>query len=146
MVKAADKDTKFGWHQDSGYIGHYHKPYLSCWCALDDMSEANGTISVLPYARAGMQPDDLFTHAVEEGTNDMVGYHGTDPGILVVVPVGTIVVFSSRMFHRSGANKTDKMRRSYLAQYSMEPIMNKDQSKIWAQAVPFVIQGAVVEA
>jgi ectoine hydroxylase-related dioxygenase (phytanoyl-CoA dioxygenase family) len=141
VVKAADKDTKFGWHQDSGYIGHYHKPYLSCWCALDDMSEANGTISVLPYARAGMQPDDLFEHVVEEGTNDKVGYHGSDPGIPVIVPAGSIVVFSSRTFHRSGSNNTHKMRRSYLAQYSKEPIMTKDNSKVWAQAVPFILNG-----
>jgi ectoine hydroxylase-related dioxygenase (phytanoyl-CoA dioxygenase family) len=146
VVKAADKDTKFGWHQDSGYIGHYHKPYLSCWCALDDMSEANGTISVLPYARAGMQPDDLFEHVVEEGTNDRVGYHGSDPGIPVIVPAGSIVAFSSRTFHRSGANQTDKMRRSYLAQYSMEPILTKDNSKIWAQAVPLLLNGARMPA
>ena len=144
VVKAADKDTKFGWHQDSGYIGHYHKPYLSCWCALDDMSEANGTISVLPYSRAGMKPDDLFEHVSEEGTNDMVGYHGSDPGIPVIVPAGSMVVFSSRTFHRSGANRTDKMRRSYLAQYSTEPIMSKDNSKPWALAVPFLMNGEVV--
>ncbi len=144
VVKAADKDTRFGWHQDSGYIGHYHKPYLSCWCALDDMSEANGTISVLTYDRAGMQPDDLFEHVVEEGTNDKVGYHGSDPGDLVIVPAGSIVVFSSRTFHRSGANQTNKMRRSYLAQYSMEPIMTRDNSKYWAQAVPFLQKGEPV--
>ena len=144
VVKAADRDTKFAWHQDLGYIGHYHKPYLSCWCALDDMSEANGTISVLSYERAGMQPDDLFDHVVEEGTNDKVGYHGSDPGIPVIVPAGSIVVFSSRTFHRSGANRTDKMRRSYLAQYSKEPIMTKDNSKIWAQAVPFLQKGELV--
>ncbi len=141
VVKAADKDTKFGWHQDSGYIGHYHKPYLSCWCALDDMTEENGTISVLSYERAGMQPDDLFEHVVEEGTNDKVGYHGSDPGDPVICPAGTIVVFSSRTFHRSGANKTNKMRRSYLAQYTKEPIMTKDGSKYWAQAVPFWLNG-----
>ena len=144
VVKAADQDTKFGWHQDSGYVGHYHKPYLSCWCALDDMSAANGTISVLPYARAGMQADDLFEHVVEEGTNDKVGYHGSDPGDLVIVPAGSIVVFSSRTFHRSGANTTDRMRRSYLAQYSPEPILTKDGSKLWAQAVPFLQNGQTV--
>ncbi len=74
----------------------------------------------------------------------MVGYHGSDPGIPVIVPAGSIVAFSSRMFHRSGANTTDRMRRSYLAQYSTEPIMNKENSKVWAQAVPFVQQGEVV--
>lgn len=141
VVKASDKGTKFGWHQDSGYIGHYHKPYLSCWCALDDMSEANGTISVLPYERAGMKPDDLFEHVVEEGTNDKVGYYGSDPGNLVIVPAGSVVVFSSRMFHRSGANQTDRIRRSYLVQYSIEPIMTKDNTRVWAQAAPLWLNG-----
>lgn len=25
-----------------------HKPYLTCWCTLDDVSEENGTVYVLP--------------------------------------------------------------------------------------------------
>jgi ectoine hydroxylase-related dioxygenase (phytanoyl-CoA dioxygenase family) len=93
-----------------------------------------------------MRPDELFAHVAEEGTNDMVGYHGSDPGIPVIVPAGSIVVFSSRTFHRSGANRTDKMRRSYLAQYSTEPIITKDNSKVWALAVPFVQNGELVAA
>ena len=141
VVKAADKGTKFAWHQDSGYIGHYHRPYLSCWCALDDMSVENGTIYVLSYAEAGMQPDDLLEHVVEEGTNDKVGYHGPNPGTPCLVPAGSVVVFSSRVFHRSGPNTTNQMRRSYLAQYSAEPIMKKDGSSVWAQAVPVVVKG-----
>ena len=141
VVKAAEVGTKFAWHQDSGYIGHYHKPYLSCWCALDDMTEANGTVYVLPYERAGMQADDLFDHTVEAGTNDKIGYHGDDPGIPALVPAGSIVVFSSRTFHRSSQNTTDRMRRSYLAQYSAEPIMNKDGTELWGQAVPLLKEG-----
>ena len=145
VVKAAEVGTKFAWHQDSGYIGHYHRPYLSCWCALDDMSEANGTISVLPYGRAGMVPDDLFDHVVEQGSNDKVGYHGDDPGIPALIPAGSIVVFSSRTFHRSGPNTTDQMRRSYLAQYSAEPIMDKDNTVLWGQAIPLLQNGKQVE-
>ncbi len=145
VVKAAEVGMKFGWHQDSGYVGHYHRPYLSCWCALDDMTEENGTVYVLPYARAGMQPDDLFEHTVEAGTNDKVGYHGDDPGIPAIVPAGSVVVFSSRTFHRSGTNTTKHMRRSYLAQYSAEPIMDKDQTKLWNQAVPLLQNGRRVE-
>jgi len=144
VVKAAEVGTKFAWHQDSGYIGHYHRAYLSCWCALDDMSVENGTIYVLPYDRAGTR--DIVDHVVEEGSNDKVGYHGDDPGIPAIVPAGSIVVFSSRTFHRSGPNTTENMRRSYLAQYSAEPIMNKDGSKIWAQAVPFIIEGKRVRS
>jgi len=142
VVKAADSQSKFNWHQDSGYVGHYHAPYLSCWVALDDMSEANGTIYVLPYGRDGRNAsDELIEHVIEDGTNDRVGYHGDDPGDPAIVPAGSIVVFSSRTFHRSGANTTDTYRRSYLAQYSAEPIMNKDGSALWRRADPVVKNG-----
>ena len=67
VVKAPKVGSSFAWHQDSGYIGHYHRPYLSCWCALDDVTEENGTIYVLPFDRAGMSPDDLFDHDVKAG-------------------------------------------------------------------------------
>ena len=142
VVKAADTDTKFAWHQDSGYVGHYHRAYLSCWCALDDMSIENGTIYVLPYGRDGRKgSDDISDHVMEAGTNDKVGYHGDDPGDPAIVPTGSIVVFSSRTFHRSGANLTDQYRRSYLAQYSPEPIMSRDGSRLWQRAEPILLDG-----
>ena len=145
VVKAADTDSKFAWHQDSGYVGHYHRAYLSCWCALDDMSVSNGTVYILPYSRDGRNSaDDIIDHTVEERTNDKVGYKGDDPGIPAIVPAGSIVVFSSRTFHRSGPNMTDQYRRSYLAQYSAEPIMNRDGSELWGRAVPILVDGARV--
>ncbi len=147
VVKAADSDSKFAWHQDSGYVGHYHRAYLSCWCALDDMSLENGTIYVLPYQRDGRHSsDEITSHIVEEGTNDKIGYHGDDPGDPAIVPAGSIVVFSSRTFHRSGANSTDQYRRSYLAQYSPEPIMNRDGSALWQRAEPVLQNGMRVGA
>ncbi len=147
VVKAADTDSKFAWHQDSGYIGHYHRAYLSCWCALDDMGIENGTIYVLPYSRDGRHSsDELIQHIVESGSNDKVGYHGDDPGDPAIVPAGSIVVFSSRTFHRSGANTTDRYRRSYLAQYSAEPIMSKDGAKLWGRAEPVLQNGQRVTA
>ena len=146
VVKAPKVGSSFAWHQDSGYIGHYHRPYLSCWCALDDMTEENGTIYVLPFDRAGMSPDDLFDHDVKAGSNDKVGYHGDDPGVAVIVPVGSVVVFTSRTFHCSSPNTSDRVRRSYLAQYSAEPIMKKDGSGLWGQAVPLLKDGLRVAA
>jgi hypothetical protein len=139
VIKAAEKGMHFGWHQDSGYIGHDHKPYLSCWCALDDMKIENGTVYILPYERAGTR--EWVRHAREEETNDLIGYKGEDPGIPVIIPAGSIAVFSSTTFHRSGTNQTDDMRRVYLAQYSCEPIMNADGTKLWGSAVPFLKDG-----
>ena len=58
VVKGAEQGMRFAWHQDSGYIrfgdpDNAHAPYLTCWCALDDMTRENGTISVLSQERIG---------------------------------------------------------------------------------------------
>ena len=60
VVKGAEQGMKFGWHQDSGYVQHYdstarHKPYVTVWCTLDDVSEENGTVYLLPHSRGGHQ-------------------------------------------------------------------------------------------
>ena len=123
VVKAAERGMRFGWHQDSGFIGYPHAPYLTCWIALDDVSEANGTVYLLPYARAGTR--DVVTHVRDEETNDMIGYFGDDPGDPVIVPAGSIACFSSTVFHRSGPNTTDHIRRVYVAQYSAEPLLSR---------------------
>jgi len=126
VVKMAESHMSFAWHQDSGYVDDDtpHDPYLTCWCALDDMTFENGTISVLPFSRAGGCV--RHPHVKESGTNDLVGYTGSDPGELVVVPAGSIALFTGFTLHRSGANITGKARRSYLIQYSNEVIRRPD--------------------
>ena len=127
VVKAAERGMKFGWHQDSGFIPYAHRPYLTCWVALDDVTEENGTVYLLPYSRAGTR--DFVEHVHDEETNDLIGYFGDDPGDPVIVPAGSVVSFSSTLFHRSGPNTTDQMRRVYVAQYSAEPILTEDGSR-----------------
>ncbi len=124
VIKSAEKGGKFSWHQDSGYVAFPHREYVSCWCALDDMSEANGTVYMLPYDRAGVRT--TVEHKVDAGSTDRIGYFGDDPGDPVLCPAGSIAVFSSNCFHRSGTNTTANMRRVYLAQYSPEPIVKPD--------------------
>ena len=142
VVKAAEGGLHFGWHQDSGYVGDGHEPYLTCWCALDDMSEANGTISVLPFSRAG--GCKLLPHTPDPETNDMIGYHGDDPGIPVICPAGSIALFSSFTLHRSGANRTDRWRRSYLVHYSQEIIRRYD-GQPWGRTEPVLVGGELVD-
>jgi ectoine hydroxylase-related dioxygenase (phytanoyl-CoA dioxygenase family) len=127
VVKAAERGMKFSWHQDSGFIEYAHLPYLTCWVALDDMTEANGTVYLLPYSRAGTR--GVVKHVRDEETGDLIGYFGDDPGDPVIVPAGSIACFSSTLFHRSGNNETDRMRRVYVAQYSAEPILSEDGSR-----------------
>jgi ectoine hydroxylase-related dioxygenase (phytanoyl-CoA dioxygenase family) len=139
VVKAAEQGMPFSWHQDSGFIDYSHRPYLTCWIALDDMTEANGTVYLLPYSRGGTRA--VVKHARDIESNDLVGYFGNDPGDPVIVPAGSIVCFSSTLFHRSGANTTDRVRRVYVAQYSAEPILSEDGSQPLRLAEPLLVDG-----
>lgn len=144
VVKGAEQGMKFSWHQDSGYVKWYdpstqHKPYVTCWCTLDDVSEENGTVYLLPHSRGGTK-DRIIDHTKESASNDLIGYTGSDPGIPIIVPAGSIVAFDSFVFHRSGPNRTDRMRRIYLPQYSAAPIRRPD-GKPWAMATPFLQDG-----
>jgi ectoine hydroxylase-related dioxygenase (phytanoyl-CoA dioxygenase family) len=103
------------------------------------MTEENGTVYVLPYNKAGGK--EMKPHEREEGSNDMVGYFGSDPGVPAIVPAGSVVVFSSLTFHRSGANRTDRPRRVFLAQYSAEPVLDREGKHLMAHAESLIREG-----
>jgi len=127
VVKGTDKKgAEFGWHQDSGYVDHPHKPYVNAWIALDDMSTENGTVSLLSYDRAGTHVK--VQHKPDPKSGDRIGYFGSDPGVPAVMKAGSIAVFSSVCFHRSGANATLRMRRAYAVQFSPEIVYEADGS------------------
>ena len=93
VVKGAEQGMNFSWHQDSGYVKSYdpdtsHQPYVTCWCTLDDVTEANGTVYLLPHSRAGTR-GNIITHTQDPDSNDLIGYSGEDPGIAVEVPAGS---------------------------------------------------------
>lgn len=134
VVKPPRTGSPFGWHQDSGYLlGRPHRPYLSLWCALDDVTATNGALSVLPLAQAMQQP--VRPHVKDRRTNDLVGYDGDEPGQVLPVPCGSIVAMASTLLHRSGPNTEDQPRRAYLASYSAEPITDTNGT-LWNQARP----------
>lgn len=139
VVKAAEQGIQFSWHQDSGYLGFPHLPYVTVWAAVDDMSEENGTTSVLPFSHVGIRT--LVEHVRDPVTGDKTGYFGSAPGIPAIVPAGSLVVFSSLSFHRSGSNTTDRMRRAYVTQYSSVPIQRPDTSELMHLAEPFLLDG-----
>ncbi|MBV7326732.1 phytanoyl-CoA dioxygenase family protein [Chloroflexi bacterium TSY] len=142
VIKCADPILDISWHQDSGYVHPDHKPYLSCWIPLDDVTEENGTVYLLPFSRTGIRT--WVKHERDPVKGEGVGYFGNDPGILVEVPAGSVVCMSSVVFHASGPNKTDQLRRVYLVQYSSEVITQADGNGLFNQADPFIKAGVLV--
>ena len=142
VAKAAEQGIKFSWHQDSGYLDFNHKPYVTVWAAVDDMTIENGTAYVLPWSKCGIR--SRVEHIRDAETGDKVGYFGSEEGVPAIVPAGSLVVFSSLTFHRSGANTTSRMRRAYVTQYSAEPLYKPDTRELMHLGVPFLKDGAII--
>lgn len=145
VVKCEKTGMSFAWHQDGAYVHARigdHPECITCWCTLDDVNEENGTVYLSPASRFGKR--ELVEHRRDPETNDRIGYFGDDPGDPVIAAAGSVAVFSSLVFHRSGANPSGSQRRVYLAQYAPAPIQNRPNE--WPQyfAEPFLRQGVRV--
>lgn len=134
VVKGAGKGASFAWHQDGAYVGYDHAPYLTVWIALDDATEDNGCVYLIP--RDLDANPDLDPHEWQDETNELNGYFGEDTGVPMVCKAGTIVAFSSLTLHRSGANTTPNPRRAYVCQYSVEPIKDPETGELKRFAKP----------
>lgn len=145
VVKGAEVGGAFGWHQDSGYMAQNggppdHAPYLTCWCPLDDATVENGTVRVLPFSRYP-SARDILEHQ-RAGADLTVPVD--DPGVVVEAKAGDVVAFSSRLLHATGANRTERPRRVYLAQYSPEAILDPGTKHLRRNAIPFLRGGRQV--
>lgn len=148
VVKGAEQGMTFSWHQDSGYVKAVdpatdHPPYVTCWCAVDDIDETNGAVYLLPHSIAGTK-GRIITHDRDPDTNDLIGYTGDERGVATIVPAGSIVCFSSFNLHSSGANTADRMRRVYLPQYAAGPIRNSQTGEQIGSAIPFLRDSRIV--
>lgn len=145
VVKGPEGGLPFSWHQDSGYVvGNGgppdHAPYLTCWCPLDDATEENGTVRLIP----GSHRDGILPHNRQPGTNDLVGAPAETEGLIVEAKAGDVVAFSSLTLHATGANRSDRPRRVYLAQYTPEAMLNPNTRQLRRNAIPLVQGGEQV--
>ena len=147
VIKYPEKGKAFPWHQDSGYVlykdnNSTHKPYLSCWCPLDDVNKSNGTIYILPHSEMNTK-NKVLKHYKDKDSNDIIGYNGVKKGIEIEASAGSIVLFSSYNLHRSSQNKSKNERRVYLIQYSKEKIKNSFDNNLWNKAEVFLKNGNI---
>lgn len=145
VVKGPEGGLPFSWHQDSGYVvGNGgpadHLPYLTCWCPLDDTTIDNGTVRVVPGTHRG----GILSHERLAGSNDLALKVDESQGVALEVPAGSVVAFSSRTLHATGANRTDRPRRVYLAQYTPEVMLNPGTRQLRRNAIPLVQNGRQV--
>jgi len=112
--------TAFEWHRDADYLRRagctLPVPFVSVWCALDDIHEKNGTLVFAPL-------DDVNARVV------------------VREKAGTVVLISSEVLHRSSANDDTHDRRVWMPQYSASEQRWPDQKSSAAKDGTLVALG-----
>ena len=100
------------WHQDNGYTPVEPEEYVTCTLALDPMTRENGCLHIQPGShRRGIRPHrrtDFFFY---------VGDDGGEEGEPVELDAGDVLVFSSLTMHRSGPNRSQLPRRTWIIQF-----------------------------
>jgi ectoine hydroxylase-related dioxygenase (phytanoyl-CoA dioxygenase family) len=114
----------FPWHQDNGYGQVFPETYLSCWLAMEDAYIENGCIWVLP----NTHKQGLVPH--QDTDIGKQCYFGDEPGLPIELKKGSLALFSSLLFHRSGPNLSDNVRKGYIIQYAQAGVREKDSGKL----------------
>jgi len=114
FLKPAHHGSEVPWHQDSGYWPAAEPRLLSCWLALDDVSEDNGCVRFIP----GSHRSVLAHQQVHTGnaTNLTVQPEALDSTaeVPVIMTAGSASFHHSLTVHRSLANTSDRARRGLI--------------------------------
>lgn len=125
VYKRPEARRDFPWHQDNGYTPTDPIHYVTCWLAVSDASVANGCVWIKP---------ETHKLGVVEHTQTPIGwqcYFGDDPGVPVELTRGSMVVFQSLLFHRSGPNTSSDTRKAYVLQYSVDRMRHAVTGKMF---------------
>ena len=141
VYKEGNGEAEFPWHQDDGYTPVVPSPYLTLWLAVNDATLANGCLSVLPHSHErGLVPHTqtaigLACHSLTD----------PDQGVPVPIPAGSMIAMQSLMFHKSGVNRSQAMRKADIIQYSAAGLRNAKTGEVLPDKRPVARHGLPVE-
>ncbi|GMF26438.1 unnamed protein product [Phytophthora fragariaefolia] len=113
VVKPPKSHVEFRWHRDDdeqlAMCVHRETiaPYISAWCALDDVTEVNGALQFVSLGGPDEDSTENMQHRASEPEN---------------AEAGDVLFFLSNVWHCSSSNESDVPRRAFYAQYSRERI------------------------
>ena len=114
-IKAADFGSPVEWHQDWAFYPHTNDDLLAVGVCIDEMSEANGCLLIIPGSHKGPvldhHLDGRFAGAVTEPDFD------DSTAEKVELPAGGISLHHVRVLHGSLPNRSSNPRRLLLFEY-----------------------------
>ncbi|PHH59497.1 hypothetical protein CDD81_3137 [Ophiocordyceps australis] len=111
----------FAPHIDANAYNHIKKvKHLTVLLSVDQSSQANGCLEVVPGSHEMDIPLDETTRCIQDGWVQSQAWKSIElePALTPVRRVGQLVVFTSYLAHRSGANRSKHSRRAIYATYN----------------------------
>ena len=116
-MKPAKVGSVVEWHQDLAYFPSTNDDILAILVYLDDATEENGCLRVLPGQHKSYlnhsDSEGIFAGMVTEDVSD--GSHG-EPETLAA-PAGSVIFLHCLTPHSSFPNRSDKARRTVIYEY-----------------------------
>jgi phytanoyl-CoA hydroxylase len=110
LNKPARSGTYLPYHQDvSEHWKMTAPPVLTIWTALDDATESNGCLEIVP--RSHLHGRIGSGHVITP--DEEAKYAPAGSSLFVELKAGESIVFHNALLHRSGVNTTDEPRRAF---------------------------------
>ena len=102
------------WHQDASYLISQPSSVVGVWIALEDATQENGCLWMVPGAHRGPLREryqvDWSERTGALQTIDRTPWPTMEEATAIEVPAGSVVVFHDHMPHRSFANSSARSR------------------------------------
>lgn len=117
-MKSAEVGESVEWHQDWAFYPHTNDDVLAIGIYLDDCTEENGPMFVVPGSHKGPtydhHEDGYFCGAIDPDTiSDEIA-----KAVPLMGPAGTLTIHHARLLHGSAFNRSGRSRRFLLQAYA----------------------------
>lgn len=139
-MKDSEGGSPVEWHQDWAFFPHTNDDSLALGLPLDDMSEENGCLMVVPGSHRGPvldhHQDGVFVGAVDPSGLD-------EESVAIELRAGGISMHHVRLLHGSAPNRSPRSRRLLLFQYVAADAWPLMEGTRWDTLKERVIQGSM---
>jgi phytanoyl-CoA hydroxylase len=118
-LKPPSKDARFEWHQDYPFFPHTNFDLLAVMIMLDDSTEDNGCLKIIPGSHKWGPRNHLFARdgAFSSQLEDRSVLEDASRWKTVPVPAGGMELHHCNMLHSSGPNRGVRPRSAIVIQY-----------------------------
>lgn len=131
--------TAVKWHQDFPFTPHSNDDLVTALLMLDDVSEVNGPLEVVPGTHKGpihtLWHDGAFTGAIDQVIEDECRAESR----LCTGPAGSVCLMHTRLLHGSAVNLSQAPRTLFICVYSAD-----DAVPLSPNPVPSRLEGQLV--